>query len=459
MKPRPQSMDDPGFRKLTIRQRRAVLAEDQGLDFSQGDLNATQARDEILDLADVMVETAIGIMPVPLGIARGFLIDGRQISIPMATEEPSVIAAASFAAAQIARYGGFTTWGHKPIMTGQVYVVFPPDDHRNKETLAEELNRHEPELAKILQPILEPMTRRGGGYRGMIAAWLPESETLRLHVHLDVRDAMGANLINTCMEALKPRIAAITRGEILMAILTNRADQRLAGARFVLPLHALSRGDFHGMPLAQRILRAWRVADTDPARAVTHNKGIMNGISALALATANDTRGIEAAAHAWAARDGHYRSLSSYRIDHENLVGEIELPLPLATVGGGVGFHPAAQAALKILGNPDAQGLARFAAALGLAQNFAAISALTGEGIQAGHMRLHAGRLAFAVGARGPEIPELQRRIAREGVFNRATAQAILGEMRSESPSASGQPSTSGQTPKSDSAKQSQEDG
>jgi hydroxymethylglutaryl-CoA reductase len=264
----------------------------------------------------------------------------------------------------------------------------------------------------------------------MIAAWLPESETLRVHFHLDVRDAMGANLVNTCAEALKPEIARITRGDILMAILTNRADQRLAGARFILPLHALTRGDYKGMALAQRIVQATKVADTDPARAVTHNKGIMNGISALTLATANDTRGIEAAAHAWAARDGHYRSLTSYRIEHEALVGEIELPLPLATVGGGVGFHPAARAALKIMGNPDAQGLARFAAALGLAQNFAAITALTGEGIQAGHMRLHAGRLAFAVGARGSEIPELQRRIAKEGVFNRPTAEAILSEIR-----------------------------
>jgi len=274
------------------------------------------------------------------------------------------------------------------------------------------------------------MEKRGGGYRGMEVTYLESLEVLRLHFHLDVRDAMGANIINTCAEALRPLVENLTGGRVILAILSNQALGRLTKARFSLPFSALRRGQWAGKELAERIVLATEIANQDPARAVTHNKGIMNGISSLALATANDTRGIEAAVHSWAARSGSYGSVTQYWIQDELLVGELEAPLPFAVVGGGVSFHPAAQANLQLLGNPSAVQLSRIAAALGLAQNFAALSALTGEGIQQGHMRLHAGRLAYKAGARGEEISQIQSQMSSQGVYNIEKALELLEALR-----------------------------
>jgi len=397
--------------------------------WNASDLSATSADPAILDLAEVMVENALGVMPVPLGIAQGFLIDGVQRAIPLATEEPSVIAAASFAGSLIARHGGITTSTAEPLMTGQIYLE--PGNLPGPEVTQVLLQQREG-VPVLLSSILQPMAARGGGYRGLEAEWLEDLGMVRVHFHLDVRDAMGANLINTCAEALRPWLEELSGGSVIMAILTNQALGRLTRARFSLPFSALKRGTFSGPQMAQRMVRGYDIARLDPARAVTHNKGIMNGISSLALATANDTRGIEAAAHAYAARNGRYTSLTRYWIEEERLYGAIEVPLPFAVVGGGVGFHPAAQAALKVLGHPSATELSAIAAALGLAQNYAALAALTGEGIQSGHMRLHGGRLAYSAGARGDEISRLQTLLSRDGTFNIPTARRLLEELRWE---------------------------
>jgi hydroxymethylglutaryl-CoA reductase len=245
---------------------------------------------------------------------------------------------------------------------------------------------------------------------------------------------MGANLLNTASEALAPRLEKITGGRVLMAIISNRASRRLGRASFSLDPAVLAVGGVDGLVVAGRIVTASDLAQEDPYRAVTHNKGIMNGITALALATANDTRGIEAAAHMHASAGGSYRGLTTYRLDAGRLVGELELPLPMATVGGGVTVHPAAQAALKILGRPDSSGLTRIAAALGLAQNLAALRALVVEGIQAGHMPHHAQRLAYQAGARGPEIRIVAERLADESVYSLSRAEDHLRDLRKEGP-------------------------
>lgn len=410
-----------------------MLANDPVLNLDREAVNAGGHSDSMLDLADVMVESAVGFMPVPMGIAKGFLIDGRLHHLPLSVEEPSVIAAASYAAGIIARNGGFETSADEPLMSAYIYLdISSRSGDPSPEAIRSALKSvkdEEQRLKDLLSPVLESMTRRGGGYRSMEASWLEESRTLRVELTLDVRDAMGANILNTAAETISPLLEEITGGEKLMAILSNDAVKRRAKARFAIPFTALSRGKYSGRELAERIVKLYEIADEDPSRAVTHNKGIMNGISSLALATANDTRATEAAAHAWAARSGRYRSLSVFRIEGDRLVGELELPLALGTVGGGISFHPAARFALDILGKPDAPALSRMAAALGLAQNFAAISALAGEGIQKGHMKLHSGRLAYKAGARGDSIPLLVEKIQQSGVYNMEQARRLLEEI------------------------------
>jgi hydroxymethylglutaryl-CoA reductase len=278
---------------------------------------------------------------------------------------------------------------------------------------------------------------------------LPPPGLVRVELRVDVRDAMGANVLNSAAERLRGMLETVSGGAALMCILSNSARERRAGARFSLPLDHLWHAGRPGMPpeaLARRIVAASAVAQADPERAVTHNKGIMNGISALALATGNDTRAIEAAAHAWAARTGEYRGLSSFSLVEAAggpaLAGELELPLALGSVGGSVGFHPASAFSLRLLGHPSGVGLARIAAALGLAQNFAALLALVGEGIQRGHMRLHASRIAYRAGAREREIPlvasRLASRAAAGGHIEPAEVSAILDEVRRERGGAAG---------------------
>jgi hydroxymethylglutaryl-CoA reductase len=386
------------FRRLGLAERQQSLQE--SLQPGPQEWQAISPGEKLAELADVMVESAIGTLAVPLGVATGFLIDGEELDIPMAVEEPSVIAAATFAARLTRQGGGLHTWATEPVMAAQVFLEAVPEQ-REAAILAART-----QIAAEVDAVQPGMKRRGGGFRELRLQRLAESGVLKVELAVDVRDAMGANALNTAAEAVAPLLERVSGGRALMSILSNAARERRAGARFSLPLPQLSRAVPAGTSVedaAGRIVLASQVAQEDPERAVTHNKGIMNGISALALATANDTRAVEAAAHAWAAREGPVRGLSRYECRDGALEASLELPLALGTVGGAVAFHPASRLSLRLLGFPDGRRLARIAAALGLAQNFAALLALVTGGIQRGHMRLHARRLAYQAGAREGE--------------------------------------------------------
>lgn len=339
------------------------------------------------DLAEVMVENAVGTWALPLGLVTDFPVNGGAYTLPLATEEPSVIAAANHAGRLIGRGGGLSAEADPSLMSAEVFL------EGTDLGAADRILAAEAELAALVAPTLASMSRRHGGWRGLQVRLLPETGVLAVVFTLDVVDALGANLLNSVAEEMSPRLESLSGGRKVMAILTNNCHQRRARAGFRLPFSGLAKPGLEGAEAARRVVLASRIAEEDPDRAVTHNKGIMNGITALALATGNDTRALEAAVHTYAARDGRARPLSRYRLDEGHLVGEIELPLGLATVGGAVGFHPQAQAALALLGRPGARQLSALAAALGLAQNLAALLALTGEGIQRGHMALHQKRI------------------------------------------------------------------
>ena len=413
-----------GFRHRDIDERRTELR--RAFSLGEEEWQGLAAPRLLLEIADVMVESAVGCVPLPLGIADGFLVDGVEVAIPMAVEEPSVIAAASFAARLVRRDGGFQTWASEPLMIAQVFLEGVTEEGEKN------LSACEPRVRASLAAVLGSLERRGGGYRSFRTARLNRSRTVKVEILVDVRDSMGANRLNTAAESLRPLLEKESGGRALMAILSNAATERTAGARFTIPVERLGSRLPEGMSVeeaARRIVAASEIAQEDPSRAVTHNKGIMNGISSLALATMNDTRAVEAAAHAWAARDGRYRGLSRFAVADRVLSGEIELPLALATAGGSVDFHPASRAALAILGNPDAPRLGRIAAALGLAQNFAALLALVTHGIQEGHMRHHAARLAWRAGARGAEVRGLAEAISREGASGLDEARSLRARL------------------------------
>jgi len=405
------------FRKEPVRRRRKSVSSDSPNDEKRTDFSFTGFDESLLDLSEVMIEQAIGYVGIPLGLAGPFIVDGREISIPMATEEPSVVAAASFAGRLLSKHGGIITQSTEPVMTAQVFLEGNLDLSSVKKVLdsRSDIKRH-------LQSTLESMESRGGGWRGINARWIAPSKTLAVSIQIDVRDSMGANLLNSVAEKVRPLLERITGGEVLMAVLSNRSLDRTASARFSISACALGNAGLNGKETANRIVRAARVAREDPDRAITHNKGIMNGIIALALATGNDTRAIEAAAHSYAARYGLYNGLSQYWIEGDMLHGVLELPLPFAVTGGAVGFHPASRWCLKQLGNPDGPGLSRIAAALGLAQNLAALRALVCEGIQKGHMSFHARRLAYNAGARDSYIPAFSAVIRSENIRSREAA-------------------------------------
>lgn len=413
-----------GFRRLDMGARREALRS--AFVLSDDEWAGISCAPELHELLDVMVESAVGCIPLPLGIANGFLIDGEQLAIPMAVEEPSVITAASFAAMLVREDGGFQTWASEPLMTAQVFLEGVTAQGEKA------LSECGGELRQALAAPLASLSQRGGGYKEFRTARLP-SGVVRVDLVIDARDAMGANRLNTAAESVRPLLERVSSGRSLMAILTNAASQRLAGARFSVPVDRLAYGlpaGMTGQEAARRIAAASVVAQEDPERAVTHNKGIMNGIASLAQATMNDTRAVEAAAHLWAARDGRYKGLSRYSTDGLALSGEIELPIALACVGGSVDLHPAGRASLRILGNPDARRLSRIAAALGLAQNFAAVLALVTHGIQKGHMKYHAARLAYLAGARGPEARLLAKELASAGTLDLASARALFEDLR-----------------------------
>jgi hydroxymethylglutaryl-CoA reductase len=418
-----------GFYNWTLEERLDWLANAAGL--AAGEIAILRGEDGLsLEQADRMIENVTGRYTLPLGIALNFTVNGRDVLVPMVVEEPSVVAGASFAAKLARAGGGFCVETSAPHMIGQIQVL----DLANPETArAALLAAREQILARADE--VDPVIRRlGGGARDLqvrILSDTPVGPMLVVHLIYDVRDAMGANAVNTACERLAPQIEEITGGRVGLRILSNLADRRTARAECAIPVETLAFADFEGARVARSIVEAWAFAAADPYRATTHNKGIMNGIDAVAMATGQDWRAIEAGAHAYAARSGHYTSLSTWHQDDRgNLVGRLELPLAVGIVGGATRSHPTAQVALKLLGVETAQELAEVMAAVGLAQNLAAIRALATEGIQKGHMALHARQVALAAGAEGEEIERVARRMVEQGVVRSDRAQEILHTVR-----------------------------
>lgn len=381
-------MIPPSFRKLSPSKKREALKA--YLKLEENDIHSIANTCDLSDLADVLVESSIGTFPIPLGTATGFLIDHCEKVIPMATEEASVIAGASYAARIVKSGGGFTTWADEPVMTAQIFLKELPANGIDL-IVAEKKT-----IGKLVNQSMPNMVKRGGGYRGLSVESV--DHTTIVSIDIDVRDAMGANVINTAAEGVKNYLLSLCGGRILMAILTNASKKRMAGASFKVPAKYFQKGDFSGEDVCKRIVEAYEIAASYPERAITHNKGVMNGVTALALATGNDTRAVESAAHFYAQHTGRYQPLTRYAYEDQCLAGAIALPLALGSVGGAISYWPPSQIALKILQNPGSQELNRFAAALGLAQNLAALFALVTEGIQKGHMKLHSARLACESG-------------------------------------------------------------
>ncbi|HMM28849.1 MAG: hydroxymethylglutaryl-CoA reductase, degradative [Chloroflexota bacterium] len=383
--------------------------------------------------ADHMIENVIGVYALPLGIATNFVINGRDVLVPMVVEEPSVVAGVSFAAKLAREGGGFTTSADDPVMIGQIQVL----DVADLDAAAARVLDAQDELLAEADCCDRVIVDLGGGARGLEVRPFPETPAgpmLVVHLLFDVRDAMGANAVNTTVERLAPRIEALTGGRVSLRILSNLADRRKARAACTIPARALATETMAGPDVARAIVEAAVFAAVDPYRAATHNKGVMNGMDAVAIATGNDWRALEAGAHAWAARDGRYRSLTEWTLDAAgDLRGAIELPVAVGTVGGATRVHPAARAALKVLGSPGAQELAQIMAAVGLAQNLAAIRALATEGIQRGHMSLHAKQIAVAAGASGGEVQAIANRMVADGRISAQRAEALLREIRQSS--------------------------
>ena len=419
----PASSRISGFKDLSIEDRRKKAAEVTELPlelFEAFDLSTGLSSDK----ANSMVENVIGTMAIPVGIATNFLVDGRDVLIPMATEEPSVIAAASNAARMARPSGGFFTSTTGPLMIAQIQLVDVPNPSASRLRILEEAEAIIAE-ANSVDPMLVSL---GGGAQHIEVREVDTRVGVHLVCHLivDVRDAMGANAVNSMAEFIAPQLAALTGGRSLLRILSNKADQRLVRVRAVF-----SSDLFGGAEVARDIELASALAESDPYRAATHNKGIMNGISATVLATGNDTRAVEAGCHSHAVQpDGRYGSLSRFEADDNgDVVGTIELPLPVGLVGGATKAHPSAQAAVKLLGVSSATELASVIGAVGLAQNFAACRALASEGIQRGHMSLHARMLATSAGAEGTDVQKVADYLIKNKTINLEAAHKALAEI------------------------------
>ena len=419
-----------GFFKLGIEERAALLRQEAGL--SADDAAAFTEGGLAVEQADHMAENVVGLYALPLGVATNFVINGHDVLVPMAIEEPSVIAGASLAARLVRDGGGFVASADAPLMIGQIQVLDLSDLQAARSRLLEARERLLA-LANEQDPV---MVKLGGGARDVEVRVIdssPAGSMLAVHLIYDARDAMGANAVNTALEAIAPTVAEISGGRTLLRILTNLADRRLARASCRVPAASLTVGSFEGKQVAQGIVEAWALAATDPYRAATHNKGIMNGIDAVVLATGNDWRAIEAGAHAYAARSGSYRSLSTWGLDSAgDLIGSLELPMAVGIVGGATRVHPTARAALKLIGVKTAAELAAVIAAVGLAQNLAALRALVSEGIQKGHMKLHARQVAMAAGAEGEEIDPVVQRMLAAGAVRVDRAEEILKQLRTK---------------------------
>lgn len=416
-----------GFYRKPLSERVKLAAEWADLDETERHILETSLAPS---RAERMIENVVGVHALPLGIAVNFQINGCDYLIPMVIEEPSVVAGASFAARLAREGGGFQVDADPPEMIAQMQIL----DVHNVWYARQELLANRERLLGLAAQVDPVVMGLGGGPRDLEVRVFPESPVgpmLIVHVIYDCRDAMGANTVNTVAEALRPAVEAITGGRVLLRILSNLADRRLARARCRVPKQALAFDGFSGERVAQGIVEAYAMAAVDPYRAATHNKGIMNGVDAVVIATGNDWRAIEAGAHAYAARSGRYSPLSQWETDSNgDLVGTLEMPLAVGIVGGATKVHPSAQVALKILKVKSAVELAGVIAAVGLAQNLAAIRALASEGIQRGHMELHARQVAMAAGAVGEEVEKVAGRLVAERIIRPDRAQQILEELR-----------------------------
>ena len=383
------------------------------------------------EVANSLIENVIGQGTLPVGLLPKIIVDDKEYVVPMMVEEPSVVAAASYGAKLVNNTGGFKTVKSERLMIGQ--IVF--DDVSDTDALAQAIYDLEPQIKQIAAEAYPSIIERGGGYRRIEIATFPENQLLSLKVFVDTKDAMGANMLNTILEAITAHMKnEFPNRDVLMSILSNHATASVVRVQGEIDIKDLNKGDRSGEEVAQRMERASVLAQVDIHRAATHNKGVMNGIHAVVLATGNDTRGAEASAHAYASRDGQYRGIATWKFDKERgrLVGTIEVPMTLAIVGGGTKVLPIAKASLELLNVQSAQELGQVVAAVGLAQNFSACRALVSEGIQKGHMSLQYKSLAIVVGAQGDEIARVAEALKTAPKANTATAQQILKDLRQQ---------------------------
>ena len=415
----------PGFAKLSPTERIEALLKEGLLTWDEAQILKEQ-QGLPLSIADQLTENVLSTLDLPFSLAPYFLINGQDYVLPMVTEEPSVVAAASFAAKLIQRSGGFTTQVHQRQMIGEIALT----DVRDVEMASKRILEDKETLLQLANEAYPSIIKRGGGARDL---WVENKENfLIVYLAVDPKEAMGANMLNTMLEALTEPIQKLSGGQVLMAILSNLATRSLVSARCAIDFKALSRNPEEATAIAQRMELASQLAQVDPYRAATHNKGIFNGIDSLVLATGNDWRAIEAGAHAYAAQSGPYKGLSHWKSQPEEkkLYGEITLPMPVATKGGSIGLNPTVQVSHRLLGEPSAIELAGIIASLGLAQNFAALKALVTTGIQAGHMKLQARSLALLAGAKEEEVPRLVSQLLENKPFNLEKAQTLLQELR-----------------------------
>jgi hydroxymethylglutaryl-CoA reductase len=403
----------PDFYNLEVQKRQQVLLAKSTLDSEH--ISALSGDDGLtVENANHMIENVIGVHGLPMGIATNFIVNGNERLVPMVIEESSVVAGASLAAKLARAGGGFQAKSNSPEMIGQIQILDLEDLDlayhnlmENKQTILDSVMGIDPVISEL-----------GGGVKDMEIRLMEKSPIgpfIVVHLIYDTRDAMGANAVNTATEHLTPIIEEVTGGRVHLRILSNLADRRLASASVTIPLEELGFGNYSAEKVRDGIIEAWAFASVDPYRAATHNKGIMNGVDAVVIATGNDWRAIEAGAHAYAARSGSYTSLSKWYVDnHGSLCGEIEMPMAVGIVGGATGVHPSAKVVLELLDVRSSSELAEIIVSVGLAQNLAALRALSTEGIQRGHMGLHARQVAIAAGAEGSEVNMIASKMVLE---------------------------------------------
>ena len=418
-----------GFSKKTYPERLKTLRDS---DLLSHELQENLEKNETLSvaIADQLSENVVGTFSLPFSIVPEVIVNNQAYTVPYVTEEPSVVAAASFACKIINRSGGFSALVQQRLMIGQVALYQVPD----REQACQEILNQKDQLLKIANQAYPSIVKRGGGARELrVEKVSGQTDFLVVYLHVDTQEAMGANMLNTMLEALKPHLESLSCGQSLMGILSNYATESLVTSSCRIAFRYLSPNKDEARELADKIVLASHFAQADPYRAATHNKGIFNGIDALLIATGNDWRAIEAGAHAYASRDGLYRGLSLWTLDSEKeeLIGEMTLPMPIATKGGSIGLNPRVVLSHELLGQPFAKDLAQIIVSMGLAQNFAALKALVGAGIQQGHMKLQAKSLALLAGAKEAEVPKLVEGLIAEKTFNLEKAKSILKALRS----------------------------